>query len=168
MQDAVNLGWKLAQIVQGVSPDGLLDSYLAERHPATVRVLRNVMAQALLQRRGRANRGDARHDLRPVELRRTTRSVAGLLSGLDVGYDLGEGHPLLGRRMPDFDLITAHGPRRVFELLHDARPVLLNLGAPDSIDITLWTDRVQHTSMPTKPGLGNYPSTEPSTPPLLS
>jgi 3-(3-hydroxy-phenyl)propionate hydroxylase len=144
VQDAVNLGWKLAQVVQGVSPDGLLDSYQAERHPATARVLRNVMAQALLQR------GDAR-----TEAMRDTVSdllsfdgpraqLAGLLSGLDVCYDLGEGHPLLGRRMPDLDLTTAHGPRRVFELLHDARPVLLNLGEPDSIDITPWTDRVQY------------------------
>lgn len=144
MQDAVNLGWKLAQVVQGVSPDGLLDSYQAERHPATARVLGNVMAQALLQR------GDAR-----TEAMRDTISdllsfdgpraqLAGLLSGLDVCYNAGEGHPLLGRRMPDLDLTTAHGPRRVFELLHDARPVLLNLGEPDSIDVTPWTDRVQH------------------------
>ncbi len=144
VQDAVNLGWKLAQVVQGVSPDGLLDSYHAERHPATARVLRNVMAQALLQR------GDARteamrdtiSDLLTFEGPRV--QLAGLLSGLDVGYDLGEGHPLLGRRMPDLDLITVRGPRRVFELLHDARPVLLNLGAPAGIDITPWGDRVQH------------------------
>jgi 3-(3-hydroxy-phenyl)propionate hydroxylase len=144
VQDAVNLGWKLAQVVRGVSPDGLLDSYHAERHPATARVLRNVMAQALLQR------GDARteamrdtiSDLLSFEGPRA--QLAGLLSGLDVRYDLGEGHPLLGRRMPDLDLTTAHGPRRVFELLHDARPVLLNLGEPGSIDITPWTDRVQH------------------------
>ncbi len=144
VQDAVNLGWKLAQVVRGVSPDGLLDSYQAERHPATARVLKNVMAQASLQR------GDARteamrdtiSDLLSFEGPRT--QLAGLLSGLDVRYDLGEGHPLLGRRMPDLDLITAQGPRRVFELLHDARPVLLNLGAADSIDITPWTERVQH------------------------
>lgn len=144
VQDAVNLGWKLAQVVQGVSPHGLLDSYQAERHPATARVLSNVMAQALLQR------GDAR-----TEALRDTISdllsfdgpraqLAGLLSGLDVRYNLGEGHPLLGRRMPDLDLTTARGPQRVFELLHDARPVLLDLGEPDTIDITPWTDRVQH------------------------
>jgi 3-(3-hydroxy-phenyl)propionate hydroxylase len=144
VQDAVNLGWKLAQVVQGVSPDALLDSYQAERHPATARVLANVMSQALLQR------GDAR-----TEAMRDTISdllsfegprvhLAGLLSGLDLAYDVGAGHPLLGRRMPDLDLITVHGPRRVFELLHDARPVLLNLGAPDSIDITPWADRVRH------------------------
>ena len=143
VQDAVNLGWKLAQVVQGVSPDGLLKSYQAERHPATARVLKSVMSQALLQR------GDAR-----TEAMRNTVSdllsfegpraqLAGLLSGLDVRYNLGDGHPLLGRRMPDLDLTTAHGPRRVFDLLHAARPVLLNLGEPDSIDVTPWKDRVQ-------------------------
>ncbi|HVQ19010.1 MAG TPA: hypothetical protein VMT27_08240, partial [Actinomycetes bacterium] len=122
----------------------LLDSYYAERHPATARVLRNVMVQALLQR------GDARtgamletlSDLLSFEGPRA--AMAGLLSGLDVSYDLGEGHPLLGRRVPDLDLTTGHGPRRVFELLHGARPVLLDLGAPESIDITPWADRVQH------------------------
>jgi len=144
LQDAVNLGWKLAQVVQGVSPDGLLDSYHGERHPATARVLKNVMVQALLQR------GDARTEA----LRETISDLlsfdgpraqlAGLLSGLDVRYHLGEGHPLLGRRMPDLDLATAQGPRRVFELLRDARPVLLDLGEPGGIDITPWTDRVRH------------------------
>jgi 3-(3-hydroxy-phenyl)propionate hydroxylase len=144
VQDAVNLGWKLAQVVRGVSPDALLDSYQAERHPATARVLTNVITQAALQR------GDAR-----TEAIRDTFSdllssdgpraeLAGLLSGLDVRYDLGEGHPLLGRRMPDLDLVTADGPRRVFELLHDARPVLLDLGALDRLDITAWADRVRH------------------------
>jgi 3-(3-hydroxy-phenyl)propionate hydroxylase len=145
VQDAVNLGWKLAQVVQGVSPDALLDSYHAERHPATARVLKNVVVQALLQR------GDAR----TVAMRDTISELlsfdgpraqlAGLLSGLDVHYDLGEGrHPLVGRRMPDLDLSTAGGPHRVFELLHDARPVLLDLGETGGIDITPWADRVRH------------------------
>ena len=71
------------------------------------------------------------------------RLIAGLISGLDVAYDLGEGHPLLGRRMPDLDLVTSDGPLRVFALLHDARPVLINLGEPGSLDITPWADRVQ-------------------------
>ena len=144
MQDAVNLGWKLAQVVRGVSPDALLDSYHAERHPATARVLKNVMTQALLQR------GDARTeavrdtiaDLLRFDGPRT--SLAGLLSGLDVHHDFGEGHPLLGRRMPDLDLATSDGPRRVFELLHGARPVLLDLDEPGGIDITPWADRVEH------------------------
>ena len=72
--------------------------------------------------------------------------LAGLLSGLDVRHDLGEGHPLLGRRMPDLDLITADGPRRVFELLHDARPLLLDLGEPAGVDITPWADRVRYVA----------------------
>ena len=71
------------------------------------------------------------------------RLIAGLISGLDVAYDLGEGHPLLGRRMPDLDLVTSDGPLRVFALLHDARPVLINLAEPGSLDITPWADRVQ-------------------------
>src|SRR5204863_9455778 len=71
------------------------------------------------------------------------KRMAAEMSGLGVHYDLGPGHPLLGRRMPDLDLATADGPLRVFTLLHDARPVLLNLGEPGSIDITPWADRVQ-------------------------
>ena len=71
------------------------------------------------------------------------RRFAALMFGLDIHYDLGEGHPLLGRRMPDLDLDTAGGPLRVFELLHDARPVLLNLGQPGDLDIARWADRVQ-------------------------
>jgi 3-(3-hydroxy-phenyl)propionate hydroxylase len=66
-----------------------------------------------------------------------------MISGLDVHHDLGEGHPLLGRRMPDLDVQTADGPRRVFTLLHDARPVLLNLGEPGLFDISPWADRVR-------------------------
>jgi hypothetical protein len=68
---------------------------------------------------------------------------AGMMSGLDIRYDLGPGHPLLGRRMPDLDLATADGPMRVFALLHQARPVLLNLGAPGSVDIGPWADRIR-------------------------
>jgi 3-(3-hydroxy-phenyl)propionate hydroxylase len=146
VQDAVNLGWKLAQVVRGVSPDDLLDSYQAERHPVTARVLKNVMAQAMLQR------GDARTDAMRdtitdlLSFEGPKALLAGLLSGLDVRYDLGEGHPLLGRRMPDLELTTAEGPQRVFELLHGARPLLLDFGEPDSIDITPWTDRVLHVA----------------------
>jgi 3-(3-hydroxy-phenyl)propionate hydroxylase len=71
------------------------------------------------------------------------KRFAAMMSGLDIHYDLGEGHPLLGRRMPDLDLVTANGPLRVFTLLHDARPVLLNLGEPAGLDIAPWADRVQ-------------------------
>ena len=71
------------------------------------------------------------------------RRLAGVISGLDIHYDLGEGHPLLGRRMPDLDLVTAEGQLRVYELLHGAKPVLLNLDGPGSLDIAPWADRVQ-------------------------
>ena len=144
VQDAVNLGWKLAQVATGVSPESLLDTYTAERHPATARVLTNVMTQALLQR------SDARTEAVTATFAEVLgsdaprRHLAGLLSGLDVAYDLGEGHALVGRRIPDLDLRTADGPRRVFELLHDARHVLLDLGGPGSLDPSRWADRVRH------------------------
>jgi hypothetical protein len=143
VQDAVNLGWKLAQVVHQTSPDSLLDTYHAERHPVAARVLRNTMASVALRRpdeRTNALR-DTMSELLGMDEPR--RRFAAMMSGLDIHYDLGEGHPLLGRRMPDLDLVTANGPLRVFTLLHDARPVLLNLGAPGGFDITPWADRVQ-------------------------
>ncbi|WP_310777882.1 FAD-dependent monooxygenase [Mycobacterium sp. Z3061] len=140
MQDAVNLGWKLAAVVSGTSPDNLLDSYHDERHPVAARVLRNAMAQMAL----------LRTDDRTTALRETTAELLGMeeprkrfaamMSGLDIRYELGDGHPLLGRRMPDLDLVGTG--RRVFELLHQAKPVLLNLGEPGRIDIAGWADRV--------------------------
>jgi 2-polyprenyl-6-methoxyphenol hydroxylase-like FAD-dependent oxidoreductase len=143
VQDAVNLGWKLAQVVNGISPESLLDTYHAERHPVAARVLHNTMAQVALRReddRTKALR-DTMADLLGMDEPR--RRFAGMMSGLDIHYDLGEGHPLLGRRMPDLDLVTADGPLRVFTLLHDARPVLLNLGEPGGFDIGPWANRVQ-------------------------
>jgi 2-polyprenyl-6-methoxyphenol hydroxylase-like FAD-dependent oxidoreductase len=143
VQDAVNLGWKLAEVVNQTSPNSLLDTYHAERHPVAARVLRNTMAQVALRRsddRTKAVR-DTMAELLSMDEPR--RRFAAMMSGLDIHYDLGEGHPLLGRRMPDLDLVTADGPLRVFTLLHDARPVLLNLGEPGGFDITPWADRVQ-------------------------
>jgi 3-(3-hydroxy-phenyl)propionate hydroxylase len=145
VQDAVNLGWKLAQVVKQTSPESLLDTYHAERHPVAARVLRTNMAQIVL------TRSDARIDaLRDtmsdlLSMDEPRKRYAGMMSGLDIHYDLGEGHRLLGRRMPDLDLVTANGPLRVYALLHDARPVLLNLGDPGGFDITPWADRVQLT-----------------------
>lgn len=143
VQDAVNLGWKLAQVVKQTSPESLLDTYHAERHPVAARVLRDTMAQVAL----------LRTDDRTNALRETIsgllgmdeprRRVAADMSGLGIHYDLGEGHPLLGRRMPDLDIVTTDGPLRVFTLLHDARPVLLNLGEPGGLDIAPWANRVQ-------------------------
>jgi 2-polyprenyl-6-methoxyphenol hydroxylase-like FAD-dependent oxidoreductase len=130
VQDAVNLGWKLAQVVTGASPESLLDTYQAERHPVAARVLRNTMAQVAL--RGHDARiealGEVIAELLGMEEPRLR--FAAMQSGLDIHYDLGEGHPLLGRRMPDLDLETDDGPVRVYSLLHEARPVLLNLGQP--------------------------------------
>jgi hypothetical protein len=145
VQDAVNLGWKLAQVVNRTSPESLLDTYHAERHPVAARVLRNTMAAVALRRpdeRTTALR-DTMSEL--LSLEEPRKRFAAMMSGLDIHYDLGEGHPLLGRRMPDLDLVTANGPLRVFSLLHDARPVLLDLGEPGGIDINAWTDRVQRT-----------------------
>src|SRR5438034_2483632 len=101
------------------------------------------MAQSALLRsdeRTEALRGTMSELLNMDEPR---RRCAARMSGLDVHYDLGEGHPLLGRRMPDLDLVTASGLVRVFALLHDAKPVLLNLGAPGAFDLTPRADRVQ-------------------------
>lgn len=146
VQDAVNLGWKLGQVVNGTSPDSLLDSYHAERHPVAQRVLRNALAQMALLRpdeRTRALR-DTVSDL--LGMGEPRACFAAMMSGLDIHYDLGGGHPLVGRRMPDLDLVTADGPLRVFDLLRDARPLLLNLGHTDGIDIQPWADLVRVVS----------------------
>jgi hypothetical protein len=143
VQDAVNLGWKLAQVVGGSTPESLLDTYHAERHPVAARAIQHTMAQAALQRRDERNMAlvDVVSELSSMDEPR--KRLAGLISGLDVHYDLGDGHPLLGRRMPDLDLVGAGGPLRVFELLHDAQPALLNLGEPGAVEIAPWADRVQ-------------------------
>jgi 3-(3-hydroxy-phenyl)propionate hydroxylase len=141
--DAVNLGWKLAEVVKGVVPESLLDTYQAERHPVTARSLQHTMAQSALPRpdpRGEALR-DTIADLLPMDEPRS--HLAGLLSGLDITYDLGGPHPLVGRRMPDLDLTTPEGPTSVYALLHTARPLLLNLGAPGAIDIDASTARLR-------------------------
>jgi len=145
VQDAVNLGWKLAQVVSGTSPESLLDTYQAERHPVAARVLRTTMAQTAI------NRGDERMNaLREsvselLQMDEPRKRYAAMMSGLDIRYDLGAGHPLLGRRVPDLDVVAEGAPCRVFTLLHDARPVLLNLGEPGALEIASspWADRVR-------------------------
>ncbi|MGL4175941.1 MAG: FAD-dependent monooxygenase, partial [Dermatophilaceae bacterium] len=127
-QDAVNLGWKLARVVTGRAPESLLDSYHVERHPAGARVQEVVMAQVAL------GKSDERHEalrgvlgeLLTVDAARHT--VAARLCGLDVHHDLGGDHPLVGRRIPDLDLVTADGRTTVYSLMHDARPLVLVLG----------------------------------------
>ncbi len=143
VQDAVNLGWKLAQVIRETSPEALLDTYHGERHPVAARALQHTMAQTALQRGDERMKAvlDVVSELTTMDEPR--RRLVGIISGLDIAYDLGEGHPLLGRRMPDLDLMTADGPLRVFTLLHDARPLVLNLGDPGSLDIGPWRDRVK-------------------------
>jgi aromatic ring hydroxylase-like protein/FAD binding domain-containing protein len=139
----VNLGWKLAQVTKRTSPESLLDTYHAERHPVGARVLQNTMAQVALHRPDERTNAVREIVGELLQMDEPRKRIAGMMSGLDIHYNLGEGHPLLGRRMPDLDLVTANGPLRVFTLLHDARPVLLNLGEPGSVAIGPWADRVQ-------------------------
>lgn len=143
IQDAVNLGWKLAHVVRGVSGEELLDTYHAERHPIAARVLHNTMAQTALNAPG--ERIDALRDTvaELLTLHEPRTRIAAMMCGLDIHYNLGVGHPLLGRRMPDLDLQTPSGPARLFTLLHQAHGTLLRFGGPPwDLDITPWSDRV--------------------------
>jgi hypothetical protein len=130
-------------VVHQTSPESLLDTYHAERHPVAARVLRATMALVALRRPDDRTNALRETIAELLSMDEPRRRLAAEMSGLDIHYDLGEGHPLLGRRMPDLDLVTATGPLRVFTLLHDARPLLLNLGGPGGFDITPWADRVQ-------------------------
>jgi 3-(3-hydroxy-phenyl)propionate hydroxylase len=143
VQDAVNLGWKLAQVVKRTSPESLLDTYHAERHPVTARTLHNTMAQTALRRPDDRTKAMGAWFSEFLSMDEPRKRLAAEISGLGIHYDLGEGHPLLGRRMPDLDLVTADGPLRVFTLFHDAKPVLLNLGENGRFNVTRWADRVQ-------------------------
>ena len=159
VQDATNLGWKLAAVVHGTAPDALLDTYHAERHPVGARVLRNTLALTAMERPD--DRSEALRDMM-TELFRAPgprKQYIAMTSGLDIRYDLGEGHPLLGRRMPDVEVDTADGKRRVYTFLHDARPLFLDLGAPGALAITGWSDRVRrvdarHAGAWDLPGVG--------------
>ncbi|HEX2676820.1 MAG TPA: FAD-dependent monooxygenase, partial [Polyangiales bacterium] len=145
MHDAMNLGWKLAQVVRGISPDSLLDSYHAERHPVGARMLRTTMAQTALRRSD--ERSEAAREILAelLPMSEPRKRLVAMMSGLDVRYDLGEGHALLGRRMPDLELTTENGAQRVFTLLHEARPVLINFGERGALNAGAsgWTDRVR-------------------------
>jgi 3-(3-hydroxy-phenyl)propionate hydroxylase len=143
LQDAVNLGWKLAQVVNKTSPQSLLDTYHSERHPVGSRVLHNTMAQVALSRTDERSKALRDTMLELLSIDEPRKRIAAMISGLDIHYDLGDGHPLLGRRMPDLDVHTADGLTRIFTMLRDARPVLLNLGAPGGFEISPWADRVR-------------------------
>ncbi|MDA9524681.1 hypothetical protein XI06_31420 [Bradyrhizobium sp. CCBAU 11434] len=143
LQDAVNLGWKLAQVVKGISPEGLLDSYHVERHPVAARVLRNTRAQIALLRRNDDGRKAAREIVSELlAMDQPRKRYGAMMSGLDIRYDLGGGHPLLGCRMPDLTLTVAGRRMQLFTLLHDARGVLLDFCG--GLDISPWADRVIH------------------------
>ncbi|MGA8115974.1 MAG: FAD-dependent monooxygenase [Actinocatenispora sp.] len=143
VQDAVNLGWKLAAVTRGQAPADLLDTYHAERHPVAERVLHNTRAQTALGAPGPHT--DALRDLVGdlIGIDEVNRALGGMVTALDIRYPLGDGHPLLGRRLPDLDL-EAPGATRAYQLLHTGRPVLLDLvdtpWLKDCVDG--WADRV--------------------------
>ena len=154
VQDAVNLGWKLALVVHGTASESLLDTYHTERHPVAARVLHNTLAQVALT--GTGPRTEALRDIvtELLSLDEPRKRIAAMMTGLDIRYDVGGptsgdeadedgAHPLLGRRMPDLDLVTPDGPTRVYALLHAARPVLLSFAGPGAFDLAGWTDRVR-------------------------
>jgi hypothetical protein len=139
----VNLGWKLAQVVKKAAPQSLLDTYHDERHPVGARVLQSTMAQVALTSPGDRHQALRNTMAELLSMNEPRQSIAAMMSGLDIHYDFGPGHPLLGRRMPDLDITTADGALRVYDLLHGAQPVLLSLDQPRVPGITPWTDRVQ-------------------------
>jgi 3-(3-hydroxy-phenyl)propionate hydroxylase len=148
VQDAVNLGWKLAQVVKRTSTESLLDTYHLERHPVGARVLRNTMALVALRRPDARSRALAEYVAEFLQADEPRNRMVAEMTALDIHYELGEAcsperHPLLGRRMPDLDIVGDDGPGRVYTLLHEARPVLLNFGARDSRDASGWLDRIR-------------------------
>ncbi|MER6237515.1 rifampin monooxygenase [Streptomyces clavifer] len=138
VQDAFNLGWKLAAAVDGWAPDDLLDSYHAERHPVGARVLRNTRAQITLL--GSDPGPTALRELfsELMDFEEVNRYVTGMITAVDVRYDFGEGHELLGRRMRDVELKQG----RLYELMHDGRGLLLD--RTGSLSVAGWADRVDH------------------------
>ncbi|MDQ8044628.1 MAG: FAD-dependent monooxygenase [Patulibacter sp.] len=132
VQDAFNLGWKLAEVVRGIAPEALLDTYHRERHPVGEQVLEGTLAQTAFlatDPHGTALRNTL---VGALELPAQRDQLAGRFSALALRYDLGEGHPLVGRRVPDVALDTARGRVRMFALLHAARPVLVDLRGTDA------------------------------------
>ncbi|GHJ35884.1 FAD-dependent monooxygenase [Streptomyces sp. TS71-3] len=155
VQDAFNLGWKLAAAVRGRAPDGLLDSYHAERHPAAARVLHHTSAQRVLAGPAASEDVTALRDIVTDLLRLpdANRHIAGLMSGLSLRYDLAGEHPLTGHRLPDLDLDTAAGPTRLSALLHAGHAVLLDLAGvvPAGLSLPAGVDLVRAGS-PDDPG----------------
>jgi 2-polyprenyl-6-methoxyphenol hydroxylase-like FAD-dependent oxidoreductase len=138
VQDAFNLGWKLAAEVAGWAPDGLLDSYHAERHPVGARVLDNTRAQITLL--GTDPGATALRELftKLMDFEEVNRYVTGMITAVEVRYDFGEGHELLGRRMRDVQLKRG----RLYELMHEGRGLLLD--RTGRLSVEGWADRVDH------------------------
>ncbi|MFJ3792777.1 FAD-dependent monooxygenase [Kitasatospora sp. NPDC090091] len=138
VQDAFNLGWKLAAAVDGRAPEGLLDSYHTERHPVGARVLANTRAQMTLL--GTEPGPTALRELlsRLMDIEEANRYVTEMITGVGVRYDFGEGHELLGRRMRDVQLKQG----RLYELMHGGRGLLLD--RTGRLSVEGWADRVDH------------------------
>jgi 2-polyprenyl-6-methoxyphenol hydroxylase-like FAD-dependent oxidoreductase len=150
IQDAINLGWKLAAAVRDRAPDGLLDSYHAERHPVGAQVLHHTSAQRVLADPNRSEDVSALRDIF-IDLMRlpdANRHLAGLLSGLSLRYDLPGDHPLTGHRAPDADLLTENGPTRLSALFASGHAVLLDLAGavPPGLRLPPQVDLVRATS----------------------
>jgi 2-polyprenyl-6-methoxyphenol hydroxylase-like FAD-dependent oxidoreductase len=164
LQDAANLGWKLAATIHGWAPDGLLDSYHAERHPVGARVLRNTLAQGMLYLSG--------NDIDPlrsvmaelVAMPDVGRHLSGMVSGVDISYDVGAtGHPLLGRRLPDAELELSDGRRiRISELLRQARGVLISTEETEQLSRLAagWHDRIDLVTVRRLPAATEGTATE--------
>lgn len=147
IQDAVNLGWKLAQVLHRTSPASLLATYHFERYGVGARVLRNTMALTAMERDD-VRTGALREMIcELLENDHARMQYVAMTSGLDIRYEPSEGHPLLGRRIPDIDMVVKDGTERAFTLLHKARPVLLSFGQTNGFDVTPWADRVQHVAV---------------------
>ena len=142
VQDAANLGWKLSQVAKGTSPEELLDTYHAERHPVAARVLRATMAQVAIRRPDERTKALGAILSEILLMDEPRQALVAEISGLGIEYDLGEGHLRARRRIPDLDLCTLEGPRRIFSLLHRSRPLLINFGEAGVFDIARWADRV--------------------------
>ncbi|QNA71080.1 rifampin monooxygenase [Streptomyces sp. So13.3] len=138
VQDAFNLGWKLAAAANGWAPEDLLDSYHTERHPVGARVLNNTRAGITLL--GTDPGTTALRELfgKLMDFEEVNRYVTGLITAVDIRYDFGEGHELLGRRMRDVELKQG----RLYELMHDGRGLLLD--RTGRLSVAGWADRVDH------------------------
>ncbi|MGW8374990.1 FAD-dependent oxidoreductase [Streptomyces sp. ODS28] len=139
VQDAVNLGWKLAATLQGRAPAGLLDSYHAERHPVAAQVLHHTSAQRVLAGMDPDEDVTALREIFADLLRlpEANRHLAGLMSGLALSYELPGSHPLTGRRIPDMELLTEAGPTRLLALFTAGHSVLLDLAGVLPADLRL-------------------------------